>query len=128
NGRAAQGKALATPAVRRIARELGVDINQVPGSGRGGRVTASDVEAFAGGGTSAPARKPATAAPAPRPSIAVPTDGIAQRIAFRGVRRKIAQALDLSVKTAVHFTVVDEADVTALDAKRREYAAVLGQK
>src|SRR5690606_35406812 len=74
-----------------------------------------------------PARRSA-ATPAPRPSIAVPTDGIAERIPFRGVRRKIAQALDLSVKTAVHFTVVDEVDVTALDAKRREYAAVLGQK
>lgn len=124
NGKTAAGKALATPAVRRIARERGVDIHQVPGTGRGGRVTASDIEAFAGG--RAPAR---TAAPAaPRPTIAVPTDGIAERIPFRGVRRKIAQALDLSVKTAVHFTVVDEVDVTALDAKRREYARVLGQK
>ncbi len=129
NGKATQGKALATPAVRRIARELGVDINQVPGSGRGGRVTASDVEAFTGGDSSAPAtRAAATASPKPRPEIAIPTDGIAQRIPFRGVRRKIAQALDLSVKTAIHFTVVDEVDVTALDAKRREYAAVLGQK
>mgnify|MGYP002053740038 CR=1 FL=1 len=58
----------------------------------------------------------------------VSTDGIKERIPFRGVRRKIAQALDLSVKTAVHFTVVDEANVTAIDAKRREYAAVLGHK
>ena len=44
------------------------------------------------------------------------------------MRRKIAAALDQSVKTAVHFTVVDEADVTALDRKRREYAAVLGRR
>ena len=51
-----------------------------------------------------------------------------QRIPFRGVRRKIAQALSHSVHTAVHFTVVDEADVTALDRKRREYARVLGRK
>ena len=58
----------------------------------------------------------------------VNTDGIKQRIPFRGVRRKIAQALDLSVKTAVHFTVVDTADVTALDRKRKEYAAILGTK
>jgi pyruvate dehydrogenase E2 component (dihydrolipoamide acetyltransferase) len=128
NGKATQGKALATPAVRRIARELGVDINQVEGTGRGGRVTASDVEAYTGGGSSGPSRSHAPTASAPRPNIAIPTDGIAQRIPFRGVRRKIAQALDHSVKTAVHFTVVDEVDVTALDAKRREYAAVLGQK
>ena len=47
---------------------------------------------------------------------------------FRGVRRKIAEALSRSVQTAVHFTVVDEADVTALEAKRREYSKVVGEK
>lgn len=123
------GKALATPAVRRIARELGIDINRVPGTGRGGRVTASDVQTFAGGsGGGAPTL---TAAISSVPVAAFPTvsaDGVAERIPFRGMRRKIAQALDLSVKTAVHFTVVDEADVTRLDAKRKEYSAVIGQK
>lgn len=130
-------RALATPAVRRIARELGVDINRVPGSGRGGRVTASDVETFASNGgaatKAAPAarstadiRAEATRAPAAAPSA--DGDGIAQRVPFRGVRRKIAEALGHSVRTTVHFTVVDEADVTALDAKRREYSTVLGQK
>jgi pyruvate dehydrogenase E2 component (dihydrolipoamide acetyltransferase) len=44
------------------------------------------------------------------------------------VRRKIAEGLHHSIQTAVHFTVVDEADVTALDAKRREYAALIGRK
>ena len=135
------GRALATPAVRRAARELGIDIQRVRGTGRGGRVTASDVHAHASlGGTSAPAadhNADATeaavataaaihAAPAALPPVSA--DGIRERIPFRGVRRKIAQALDLSVKTAVHFTVVDEVDVTALDRKRREYAAVLGSK
>jgi len=125
--------------VRRIARELGVDINRVSGTGRGGRVTASDVENYAetGGGaaTAAPAarstadiRAEATRAPKAGPAPAPSGDGVAQRIPFRGVRRKIAESLDRSVKTAVHFTVVDEADVTALDAKRREYSNVLGQK
>ncbi len=136
-----QGRALATPAVRRAARELGVDIQRVRGTGRGGRVTASDVHAHATlGGTSAPAadhNADATeaavvtaaaihAAPTELPPVSA--DGIRERIPFRGVRRKIAQALDLSVKTAVHFTVVDEVDVTALDRKRREYATVLGSK
>ncbi|MHC5023358.1 MAG: dihydrolipoamide acetyltransferase family protein [Planctomycetota bacterium] len=129
NGAAApEGKALATPAVRRLAKEMGVDINRVPGTGRGGRVTASDIQAFAGGAP-AIAAAPAVASPAPAlPLPAVDGEGVARRIPFRGVRRKIAQALDQSVKTAVHFTVVDEADVTALDRKRREYAAVLGRK
>ena len=133
------GKALATPAVRRIARELGVQIDRVPASGRGGRVTASDVHNFAEVAES-PAATPMTeAAPAPAgfapQAVAIPSElppiddsGVSEVIPFRGVRRKIAQALDVSVKTAVHFTVVDEANVTAIDAKRREYAAVLGHK
>ena len=58
----------------------------------------------------------------------VSTEGIRERIPFRGVRRKIAEALDLSVKTAVHFTVVEEVDVTALNQKRGEYVRVLGRK
>jgi pyruvate dehydrogenase E2 component (dihydrolipoamide acetyltransferase) len=53
---------------------------------------------------------------------------VAQRVPFRGVRRKIAEALSRSVQTAVHFTVVDEADVTALEAKRKEYSKVVGEK
>lgn len=135
------GKSLATPAVRRVARGLGIDIDRVPGSGRGGRVTASDVHAFAAmDGAETPAarhnaeeteRAVATAATISTPPQDLPpvsTDGIRERIPFRGVRRKIAQALDLSVKTAVHFTVVDEVDVTSLDLKRKEYAKVLGTK
>ena len=144
-------KSLATPAVRRIARDLGVDIQRVHGTGRGGRVTAGDVESASRGGrevaaetaasrvqlaqpvAQAPASDtPATiSSPVTAPLATLPAvsqDGIKERIPFRGVRRKIAQALDLSVKTAVHFTVVDQADVTALDRKRSEYAAILGTK
>ena len=139
NGQAAPGKALATPAVRRIAKEAGIDINKVQGTGRGGRVTASDVENFLSSGKQTAPNTPSTLAPsrasfAPRTAapISLPTpistDGIAERIPFRGVRRKIAQALTQSIQTAVHFTVVDEADVTGLDRKRREYSNVLGRK
>lgn len=131
NGQKQRAKVLATPAVRRIAREMGVDINHVDGTGRGGRVTASDVENYAGSTGAAPARqaaaqRSAAAGLAPAPQIS--GDGIAERIPFRGVRRKIAEQLHHSVSTTVHFTVVDEADVTALDRKRKEYAGVLGRK
>lgn len=128
---ARDGKALATPAVRRIARELGVDIQRVPGTGRNGRVTATDLEQFAGAGA-APA--PAAGGFAPRSaqvapgSVYIDGSGVVQRVPFRGVRRKIAESLDRSVRTTVHFTVVDEADVTALDQKRKEYGRVTGQK
>ena len=121
--RTATGKAQATPAVRRVARELGVDINLVPGTGRGGRVTAGDVQAF-GGGVAAPAGAP----PSPAPVVKVDTEGVAERIPFRGVRRKIAEALSHSLRTAAHFCVTNEADVTALNLKRAEYAAVIGEK
>ncbi|MCA9297142.1 MAG: 2-oxo acid dehydrogenase subunit E2 [Phycisphaerales bacterium] len=133
NGTGTKHKALATPAVRRIARERGIDINRIPGTGRGGRVTASDVHAFTGGSgaTGTRASAPSLAGVTSAPSYAamdIPADGIAERIPFRGVRRKIAEALDRSVKTAVHFTVCDEADVTALDRKRKEYAHITGRK
>jgi pyruvate dehydrogenase E2 component (dihydrolipoamide acetyltransferase) len=137
---AREGKALATPAVRGLARKFGVDIQKVPGTGRGGRVTASDVAAFAEGGP-ATATAPASAGFAPNSagfapkaaaiapgSVYICQNDVAQRVPFRGVRRKIAEALSRSVQTAVHFTVVDEADVTALEAKRREYSKVVGEK
>ncbi len=150
----AGGKALATPAVRRIARELNVDINRVEGTGRGGRVTAGDVESLAedrAGSRAGRSELPTTrvrereghdqdritrpvldeefsAAPAGQRSPTTSADGIAQRIPFRGVRRKIAQALRHSVSTTVHFTVVDEADVTDLDRKRRELIFATGEK
>ncbi|MHC4965111.1 MAG: dihydrolipoamide acetyltransferase family protein [Planctomycetota bacterium] len=122
----ATGKAVATPAVRRVARELGVDINLVPGTGRGGRVTASDVQAFSSGTAVAAPARPA-AAPAV-PTVTPDAAGVEQRIPFRGVRRKIAEALSHSLRTAAHFGVTNEADVTALNRKREEYAAVIGEK
>ncbi|MFT3685785.1 MAG: dihydrolipoamide acetyltransferase family protein [Phycisphaerales bacterium] len=158
------GKALATPAVRRLARDLGVEIDSVHGTGIGGRVTDKDVRAAAGGGApvAAPARTAPTPAPAPsRPApapVARPTPAPAPaparqsddaaiyaaastrstsaapgaeettRIPFRGVRRTIANRLHQSVSTAVHFTVMDEADVTQLESLRKKLAAASGEK
>ncbi|MHC4416815.1 MAG: dihydrolipoamide acetyltransferase family protein [Planctomycetota bacterium] len=120
-------KALATPAVRRVARELGVDINLVQGTGRGGRVTAGDVHAFSGGAPAVAAPAAPAAAP-PVPAVTPDGAGVVQRIPFRGVRRKIAESLSHSLRTAAHFGVTNEADVTALDQKRKEYATVIGDK
>jgi pyruvate dehydrogenase E2 component (dihydrolipoamide acetyltransferase) len=140
-------KAAATPAVRRIARELAIDINKVVGSGRGGRVTASDVQAHASPETTtqtpaAPARRTPMPAPDVAPEsgmveadtrmplattrVAITAEGTSEKIPFRGIRRKIAQALQHSVQTMVHFTVVDEADVTRLNQKRAGFEALLG--
>ncbi|MEZ6163017.1 MAG: 2-oxo acid dehydrogenase subunit E2 [Phycisphaerales bacterium] len=238
------GKALAAPAVRRLARDLGIDIDAVAGTGIGGRVTAKDVRnAAENGGASKPTSSaapkqnaPAPAAPtqsAPAPSrpaevrkpLNLPSTNVGQsyapqqpyapqpsyqhypqqqpgygypppayhyppqpypayppygyappppppgygypqpmpqqglpaapgyqgpggyrpipnpaqqsmvqpgqseaHIPFKGIRRTIANRLRESVNTAVHFTVVDEADVTTLDALRKEVSAQTGVK
>lgn len=145
---AGEGKALAAPAVRRLARDLGIDINTLIGSGIGGRVTARDVQAAGSGNvpqierkpaavetrTNAPTQRAPASAPAPRPApepaqkVSIPAGEDTARVPFRGVRRKIAERLRASVDTAVHFTVMDEADVTELDALRRQLAAASGEK
>lgn len=164
------GKALATPAVRRLARDMGVDIDGIAGSGIGGRVLEKDVRAAMGGGGAragspqvakgshhpvapneatqphsavvedrpAPARSQAapagraSPAPAPAPSrrepVASPSGQDAIRIPFRGVRRTIANRLRESVNQAVHFNVMDEADVAPLDHLRKKLAAASGEK
>lgn len=139
------GKALATPAVRRLARDLGVDIDRVMGTGLAGRVTDRDVRAFSGGTTSQPAAvmqapavvpvlarpavAPAPKAAAPRAAaVVIPEGADATRVPFRGTRRTIGARLRESMSTAVHFTVMDEVDVTALDGLRKKLAAASGEK
>jgi pyruvate dehydrogenase E2 component (dihydrolipoamide acetyltransferase) len=139
------GKVLAVPSARRVARELRIDLNQVPGSGRNGMVRRADVEAFAKGGAAplaqpaaalspgaapaALAAKPAApAAAAPKaPAISLAPGQAETRVPFRGVRRKISEAMVRSKYTAPHFTVVEELDVTEL-VRLRERAKELGQK
>jgi pyruvate dehydrogenase E2 component (dihydrolipoamide acetyltransferase) len=120
-----------------VARELDVDLGQVAGTGRGGIVRRADVEAFATRAVAAVPAEPAKSAPPP-PSLAAPTrpsfapvsvaPGTREaRTPFRGVRRKIAEAMSRSKTTAAHFTVVEELDVTEL-VKLRETAKKLGEE
>ena len=70
---------------------------------------------------------PTTAPPAPTATPAtvhVDEEGVAQRIPFRGLRRKIADALSHSLRTAAHFGVTNEADVTRLDRKRKAWIII----
>jgi pyruvate dehydrogenase E2 component (dihydrolipoamide acetyltransferase) len=129
------GRSLATPAVRRIARDLNINIDIVSGTGRGGRVTASDIQSHA---TPATAATVITPAPAPAPPVqdqialatrvSQPIEGIAERIPFRGVRRKIAEAMQHSLKTAAHFCVTEEADITDLERRRKGLESLLGRR
>jgi pyruvate dehydrogenase E2 component (dihydrolipoamide acetyltransferase) len=141
-------KPLATPATRRTARELGVDLKTVPPTGTQGRVTMDDVQSFAQGAVTkngsslrspgqapsgAMAQIPAAARDAVKITPPSGTDGAAleERVPFTGVRRKIAQKMHQSKNTAAHFTFVEECDVTALKALRarmKPSAEALGVK
>jgi pyruvate dehydrogenase E2 component (dihydrolipoamide acetyltransferase) len=114
-------KALATPAVRALARELGVDIDAVPGTGPGGRVSKEDLRSRPGvnGRHAAPpagSQDPAEAAvPARAPSPAgAGGRGVVEVIPVRGLRRRIAEKMAQSKRTAAHFTFVEQVDVSEL--------------
>ena len=115
-GGTSTGKSVATPAVRRRAREMDIDLAHVSGSGKGGRVSHDDLDIHG----SAPAAVPGAVAPAALPqSRAVPT-GAEQHIKIIGLRRKIAEQMVLAKQTAPHFTYVEEIDMTVLwDMRKR---------
>lgn len=93
-----------SPAARRIARELGVEISQVVGTGAGGLVTEKDVRMFAEKG-------------GPTPSIEAAED--AQVIPLTGLRRRIAERLALSRRTAADVTTVADVDMSEVAALRK---------
>jgi pyruvate dehydrogenase E2 component (dihydrolipoamide acetyltransferase) len=118
---ATAGVIQATPAVRALARELGVALESVRGTGPGGRIVAEDVRGAAGGapGTTSRAEpRTASAAPTAAPASARSADEPEERIALRGLRRKIAEHMRRSLSTAAQFTFVAECDFTAVAAHR----------
>ncbi|MBI2527731.1 MAG: 2-oxo acid dehydrogenase subunit E2 [Candidatus Rokubacteria bacterium] len=121
------GPVPATPATRRLARELGVDLHSVRGSGPGGRVRDEDVRAAAAapaGGEeeeAGPAAAPALATPLgtaglePPPLPAFEKWGPVERAALSHLRRTIAERMTLSARLVPHVTHFDRADITELD-------------
>ncbi|HKZ47254.1 MAG TPA: dihydrolipoamide acetyltransferase family protein [Thermoplasmata archaeon] len=126
------GEVLATPAVRKLARELSVDLTAVRGSGPGGRVTDDDVRAA----KSAPPAARAPPAPARvtelvAPAAHAPKGGVEERVPLVGLRKRISEKMHKSKTTAAHFTYVEEVDMTAvihLRQKAAETAAKRGVK
>ena len=114
----------AAPHVRRLARELGVDIHGVQGSGPGGRISEDDVKLHAKNALAAAV----TAAQAPRASIVEPELpdfskwGKTERVSMRGVRRKTAEHLRQAWNTIPHVTQQDRADITELEQLRARFA------
>ncbi len=113
-------KPIASPAVRRRAWDLGIELQFVPGSGTAGRITHEDLDAYA-------RQEVALGHAARRPGAAAPN--IAARYAERheeqaipviGLRRKIAQKMQEAKRRIPHFTYVEEIDVTELEALRAQ--------
>ena len=100
---------LATPSVRALAKELGVDINKVQGTGPEGRVLEKDVRQFAEGKA-----KPIEEVKKPAKVRKYDLYGYVERIPLKGVRRSIAKAMVKSKYTAPHVSAMDDADVTEL--------------
>jgi len=90
----ASGRHAASPVARKLASELGVDLDKIAGSGPGGRITREDVERAAKSAAQPPAA----------PS--------ADRVAFRGVRKVIAERMHQSLHSSAQITIAAEADVT----------------
>jgi pyruvate dehydrogenase E2 component (dihydrolipoamide acetyltransferase) len=114
----------AAPHVRRLAREIGVDIHSVLGSGPGGRISEDDVKLFAKNALLAAA----AAAQVPRGTFAEPDLpdfakwGKTERVSMRGVRRKTAEHLRLAWNTIPHVTQQDRANITELEELRARFS------
>ncbi len=102
------GRVLATPHTRKLARELGVDITQVEGSGPGGRITDEDVK---------------KAAEKPSEAPQVEKEGEEVRVPLSPIRKRIAENMTRSAFTMPHVTAMDEADVTELVELREQQKA-----
>ena len=114
----------AAPHVRRLAREIGVDIHGVQGSGPGGRISEEDVKLYAKNALATAT----AAATAPRVGFAEPELpdfskwGKTERVSMRGVRRKTAEHLRQAWNTIPHVTQQDRADITELEQLRARFA------
>src|SRR5271163_2097236 len=103
----AAGEVRASPATRRRAREAGIDLNEVNGSGPRGRIEPHDLESAL--------KKPAAATIAP-PAVARAPGAATEEIKVLGVRRVIAQRMSAAKRNIPHFSYVEEVDVTELEA------------
>lgn len=107
---------LATPATRKLARDLGVDLKGVPGTGTHGRVTKTDIQmAYEGVQAAAPrSSHPVPAKSVSLPSVSGPSRGVLERIPLKGIRKRISESMSHSKRTAAHFTYVEEVDMSEI--------------
>lgn len=114
------GKPLASPAVRKRAWDLGIELQYVAGTGPAGHISHNDLDSYLARG--------AKAAVAPGRSAAYDARHEEQQVPVIGLRRKIAQKMQESKRRIPHFTYVEEIDVTELEAQRVRLNAQWGSK
>lgn len=129
-------RVIAMPSVRKYAREKGVDIRLVQGSGDNSRVLKTDIDAFINGGAPASVQEevgqqeevksePTVTAP----QVVIPEGEFPEtREKMSGIRKAIAKAMVHSKQTAPHVTLMDEVDVTKLVAHRKKFKEIAAEK
>ena len=123
------GRALASPATRKLARTLGIDPTQIRGTGSRGQITRADVERFAerGQARAAPSEPAAAPAAAMPPSPAVPAPVGEDRVEpLRGLRRQIAMSMEQAWRAVPHIFSMDDMDATELVRARASLNDELG--
>jgi pyruvate dehydrogenase E2 component (dihydrolipoamide acetyltransferase) len=110
----AQSHVLASPSTRRYARELNVDINTIRGTGNAGRVTREDVGRGQSGLGAVSAGQPSYQPNIPKLAYQAPVGALEERVPLKGIRKKIAENLQMAKHIVPHFTLMEEANVTEL--------------
>lgn len=131
-----QKRVIAMPSVRKYAREKGIDIRQVSGSGKNGRVLKEDIDQFVTGEKPAVATEQVAQTTAEQPKVEVEkkpvipagVDFPETREKMSGIRKAIAKAMVNSKHTAPHVTLMDEIDVSKLVAHRKKFKDVAAEK
>ena len=127
-----KGPVPASPATRRVARELGVDLQRVTPTGSGGLVTADDVRAFADRGKDeVEAAATGEDVPVEAPAVSIPSPtlpdftrwGPVERVPFRSLRRATAKQMVIAWSQIPHVTSQDQVDITKLEAFRQKHKA-----
>jgi pyruvate dehydrogenase E2 component (dihydrolipoamide acetyltransferase) len=130
-------RVVAMPSVRKYAREKGISINLIAGTGNNGRILKGDIDAFVSGGAASAPQAATTAdvatetakVEAPQAAATIPQGEYPEtREKMSGIRKAIAKAMVNSKHTAPHVTLMDEIDVTKLVTHRKKFKEVAAAK
>ncbi len=112
----------AAPSVRRFAREIGIDITQVPGTGPGGRISLEDVKTYSKALNAQPRGSATMGSIVQQPLPDFSKWGQIERLPMSMIRKKTAEHLSYAWSTIPHVTQFDKVDITELDALRKRFA------